>query len=144
MNRHREGSLVVFRIMAPGEEYLDTLKTRGGTGVKHLTTKKNGKKTTKPKPVKNAQPAGKSQKSPQKPASHSKGKAGPAPAMAKLYEDGFFSAGRTLVDMIGKLKHDLGRIFKQNELSPVLLRWLRNGKLTRKLNADNQYEYKRP
>lgn len=142
VNRHNEGGLVIFRIMAPGEEYLDALKNSPQNNSKPAANRRGSRNKKRRKTAESRQSSPPTKTSPQKSASGTK--AGPATGMSQLYDSGFFSSARTIADINGKLKHDLGRTFKQNELSPVLLRWLRNGKLTRNLNTDNQYEYKQP
>ncbi|MBT3014017.1 MAG: hypothetical protein KUF77_15850 [Candidatus Thiodiazotropha sp. (ex Lucina aurantia)] len=136
VNRHKEGNLVIFRIMAPGEDYLDSLEEPDSKGDA-TQKKKKGKKTAK-------STSGKKKSSSKKKSKKgtSGGKTGPATAMSDLYDKGYFSTSRTIADIIDKLKHDAGRTFKANELSPVLLRWLRSGKLNRKQNSESQYEYK--
>lgn len=56
----------------------------------------------------------------------------------------FFDKPRTINDIIEHCKHNLARTFKANEFSGKLGRMVRNGELTRKKNADKQYEYKKP
>lgn len=141
VNRHNQGGLVIFRIMAPGEEYLG-LKSSLDSNSKISAGKRRVRNKKRSKTETLGHSKALTNKSSQKLASRTK--AGPTAAMSQLYDTGFFSSGRTIVDINGKLKHNLGHTFKQNELSPLLLRWLRNGKLTRNQNSDNQYEYKQP
>ncbi len=68
-----------------------------------------------------------------------------APAMLnQLLSSSFFDKSRTIKDIIEHCKQNLARTFKANEFSGKLGRMVRNGELTRKKNADKQYEYKKP
>jgi hypothetical protein len=135
VNRHKEGQVVIFRLMAPGEEYLE--QQAHSDGAIETPVKKS--------PARKAKKAGKKRatkkKASGKGAPVRRAKSGPASAMGQIFDQGYFSSPRTIGAIILKLKHDLGRQFKQNELSPVLLRWIRNGKLKRSENAEKQYEY---
>ena len=78
-----------------------------------------------------------------------KGKKAPsgtgAPAtLTQLLSTNFFDKPRTINDIIEHCKHNLARTFKANEFSGKLGRMVRTGELTRKKNADKQYEYKKP
>lgn len=68
-----------------------------------------------------------------------------APATLNLLLSGtFFDKPRTINDIIEHCKHNLARTFKANEFSGKLGRMVREDELTRKKNADKQYEYKKP
>jgi hypothetical protein len=68
-----------------------------------------------------------------------------APAtLVQLLSDNFFDQPRTINDLIEHCKHNLARTFKANEFSGKLGRMVRKGELTRKKNAEKQYEYKKP
>jgi hypothetical protein len=68
-----------------------------------------------------------------------------APAtLTQLLSGNFFDEARTINDIIEHCKNNLARTFKANEFSGKLGRMVRSDELTRKKNADNQYEYKKP
>jgi hypothetical protein len=68
-----------------------------------------------------------------------------APAtLTQLLSGNFFDRARTINDVIEHCKHNLARTFRANEFSGKLGRMVRNGELTRKKNANKQYEYKKP
>ena len=68
-----------------------------------------------------------------------------APAtLTQLLSTTFFDKPRTINDIIEHCRHNLARTFKANEFSGKLSRTVRNGELTRKKNADKQYEYEKP
>ena len=140
VNRDKEGSVVMFQIMGPGEAYLDKPKEAGAKAqAKGNNTKK--KVSTKPKAAKKA---AKYSKETADSSSKSKRRVGPDAALRQLYDDGFFSSVRTIGNITEELKHSHGRAYKSSEMSPVLLRYLRNGDLKREKNKDNQYEYSKP
>jgi hypothetical protein len=124
------GSSVIFRIMGPGEEYLAS-GDQEKAAQSDLKAAPGRKAVTKKQHSTNGKP-GKGKK---------RAAGGPASAMTKLLDAGYFSTPRTIGDITGKLKHDHGRLFKANEVSPVLVRWLRGEKLSRRQNSDGQYEY---
>jgi hypothetical protein len=64
-------------------------------------------------------------------------------ALSQLLLGDFFNKPRTINDVIEHCKHNLARTFKANEFSSKLGRMVRGSELTRKKNADNQYEYKK-
>ena len=70
--------------------------------------------------------------------------AGAVASLAQLAEGKFFDKPKTIGDIIEHCKHNLARTFKPNEFSGKLGRMVRNGELSRKKNADKQYEYKKP
>ncbi len=61
--------------------------------------------------------------------------------VSSLVAEGFFKTPRTIRHVIDHSGIHKGHHFKPNEISPTLLRLLRNETLTRKKNKDNQYEY---
>jgi hypothetical protein len=85
---------------------------------------------------KNAIPSGKRKKAPS-------GTGAPS-TLTQLLSGTFFDKARTINDVIEHCKHNLARTFRANEFSGKLGRMVRNGELTRKKNADKQYEYKKP
>ncbi|HEX9423946.1 MAG TPA: hypothetical protein VF899_11935 [Pyrinomonadaceae bacterium] len=72
------------------------------------------------------------------------GGTGAVATLSQLASGTFFDKPRTIKDLIDHCKHNLARTFKANEFSGKLGRMVRNGELTRKKNADKQYEYKKP
>jgi hypothetical protein len=69
---------------------------------------------------------------------------GPVAAVSQLAEGTFFDKPRTIKDILDHCVQNLARRFKANEISGKLARMARNDELTRKKNADNQYEYSKP
>jgi len=142
VNRHTEGKKVIFRIMGPGEDYLDkNADTEQPMGRKNQVKKKSRKTPTKEHRQTSKNLIKKKNAKKQK---NKKGnrKVGSFAALTQIYEKGFFSKPRTVSDIIKHLKNKYGRTFKSNEFSPKLLKYIRDDQLTRERNSDNQYEYK--
>lgn len=59
----------------------------------------------------------------------------------QLLTDGFFKSPQAIGAIVSHCGTSKGHHYKANECSPVLLRLLRDGKLTRKKNKEGQYEY---
>lgn len=109
---------------APDEEKLDdengpAPKKRKGKKRK-ATTSSSPAKTESKKP----RPAGK----------------GPKPTLEGFISEGFFNQKRTIGAVVEHCKLK-ARNFKNNELSGPLGRLVRENKLSRTTNADNQFEY---
>jgi hypothetical protein len=56
----------------------------------------------------------------------------------------FFDKPRTIGEIVDHCKNYLARSFKPSDFSGKLGLMVRNNELTRKKNADNQYEYNKP
>jgi hypothetical protein len=153
VNRHNEGNQVIFRIMAPGEDYLDALKTdpkkttlpkrasksrRAKAKPATTAAAERAKPASQPKPSKAREPEKKAEKKASQRA------VSPNAALKQIHGAGFFSQPRTIGAIIEHLRHQHGRTFKAFEMSTPLVRLLRAGGLTRNKNADSQYEYKQP
>lgn len=138
VDRHPEGRAVIFRIMAAGETYVTGL-TAVPKEVSPTAPRRARRRKSTAEKIHKGEDSNESSGVPKK----ASGK-GAASAMNELFDKGFFSEPRTIGDIRSKLKDDLGRSFKSNYLSPVLVRWLRSQKLTRETNSDGQYEYRKP
>lgn len=62
-------------------------------------------------------------------------------ALAKLVETGFFKKPQTIRSIVEHCETNLASKYKQSEFSGTLARFIRDGKLKRAKNNDNQYEY---
>jgi len=61
--------------------------------------------------------------------------------VTQLVKDGFFRKPQTIGGITGHCSTAKGHHYKANEISPGLLRLLRDGQLKRQKNKDGQYEY---
>jgi hypothetical protein len=68
---------------------------------------------------------------------------GATATLTQLVGTSFFDKSRTINDLVEHCKHSLARTFKPNDFSGYLGRLVRAGTLSRKKNADKQYEYKK-
>jgi len=66
---------------------------------------------------------------------------GPSAVLQSLLEKGFFDKKKTIVDVVNYCKNTLARPIPMNQLSGPLVRLVRDEKLSRDKNAENQYEY---
>lgn len=71
----------------------------------------------------------------------SRGGKGSFAIVSALVDDGFFKTPQTIGSIVDHCGTTKGHHFKANEVSPVLLRLLRDDKLTREKNSEGQYEY---
>jgi hypothetical protein len=66
---------------------------------------------------------------------------GPSAILQSLLEKGFFDKKKTISDVVNHCKNNLARPIPMNQLSGPLARLVRDEKLSRNKNAENQYEY---
>lgn len=152
VNRHKEGNSVIFRIMAGGEQYLvdlesgvapepskpkkkkvNSAKKTSATNKGTSSTSSSGGLSKKTKAKKKSKPSD---------AKRSNSRPGPKAVLQRLIDNGYFSTPRGIGDVIEHLKHSTGHVYKPTDMSPTLVRLLRENALTRTQNSDNQYEYK--
>ncbi len=122
-----------YRIMHPGEVYLDSPEDQT-TAVSRTGSKQRAPATIKRKAASRKKTPGTSK--------NRKAGTGPMVVVSKLVDTGYFATARTIRDIINHCGTNLGRHFKANEVSPPLLRLLRDKRLKRAKNSDKQYEYK--
>jgi hypothetical protein len=72
------------------------------------------------------------------------GRIGPKAALEQLLNSGYFDQPRSLGEIIAYIQERRALTFSRTDMSPALIRLLREEKLERDRNADNQYQYKRP
>jgi hypothetical protein len=143
VNRHKEGGAVIFRIMAPGEEYLRSTAQSASTATSGA--KKSGARGRSPHVKKGASDRQakhrtKDEREGGGRQSSTKG-SGAWAATTRLVSEGFFRERRVIGAIVAHMKENEGRRYKANEISPALLRLLRDKKLVRAKNKDGQYEY---
>lgn len=153
VNRHKEGNSVIFKIMSGGEKHLSDLDS-GTASEPAKSTKKKSKSAKKTKATnKTASSASssdgtstkktkKTRRANAKGAKKSSSRPGPKAALQKLIDGGYFAKPRGISDIIEHLRHSTGHTYKPTDMSPTLVRLLRENALTRTQNSDNQYEYK--
>ena len=156
VNRVPQGRGLIYRIMGPGEEYLEHLgkedknaprrqgqTTRKGRSRNTKKTTPSGEKDNKASSSrKNATRA--LNKSTAKGKAKSKGAVGPKAAIVALIESGFFGQARTGPEVQSYLKKKRGYDLGTDQLRLAMLRLVRDGELERDEKEDGQYEYTKP
>ena len=71
-------------------------------------------------------------------------KSGPTAVLNQLIDEGFFKKPQAIGQIIEYAKAAKNRVIQSNQLSPVLARYVRIGKLKRQKNPKGQYEYTQP
>jgi hypothetical protein len=128
----------IYRLMGPGEKYLDA----GGANI-HGGPKVEG---TKPKPKRRrgtTKKPNRSSKGEDAPSRKRSGK-GPKSMIEELIDGGFFASPKGISDIQQQLRNKRGVTFKATDLSPALVRLLRQKSLDRERNDSNQFEYSVP
>jgi hypothetical protein len=126
-----------FRIMRPGETYLDNPPKESTEGEKNKKRRKVAKKNA-------SKESTRSQAAEQKKTAVKKrgpSKKGAYAVVTELLRGGFFKTPRTLSAIIEHAANSLGYHLKTNELPAPLLRYLRDKNLKRAKNSDKQFEY---
>jgi hypothetical protein len=141
--RSGAGASKVFHIMAPGEAYIARLRAGGDVAKERQTAprkaaKEGGaQKKVGAKKIATEETTGK-KKPPGKKAG---GRPGPKAAIAQLLSAGFFRSARTISEIQEELQHRRGHGYSVQELSPALVRSIRDQSLSRERNSEGQYEY---
>jgi hypothetical protein len=148
VNRVPNGGGFNYRIMAPGQEYLNGLASPGSAEARSSPKPRSAKRgKAKPKAAKKDEGGTTSAATPTKPARTAKrgssGTPGPKAALLSLATDGFFDTGKTVQAMQAHLKTRKGFTFDPTQLRVALLRLVRDQALDREENAEKEYEYKR-
>ena len=141
----KDGRSSVYRLMGPGERYLDSEPWRdpGSSDSKIPPRRSKAKKSATKKKNTPARPADATTKKPAAKPSKASGTPTAGQVVQQLLDGGYLDSPRSIADMIEHVQASQGRRYKANELSPSLLRMLRNSTLTREKNNDGKYEYAR-
>ena len=138
------GRTTVYRIMQEGEDHLDQGghdQTTSGTGT---TSRRRRRAQRRSKPASSASTTTETTTPPATPRAQ-KGttrRRGPKTMLGELIDEGYFSQARTINDAQEQLRHKKGMRFSLHDLSPALVRLLRDGRLDRDRNTSGQYEYR--
>ena len=130
----RDGGYV-YRIMGPGEEYLDAPPDEEAAATPPRRGKSRAKKAKKkPKKVKKGRASNKA-------GSRTGSRPGPKGMLESLITEGYFNEPRTIGNMIAHIGKKKAHAYKSTNLSPALGRLIREGKLDREQDNDGQFEY---
>jgi hypothetical protein len=127
-----------YRIMAPGMNYIDNpenldAKKKGPAKRKPAKKEGNEGKKTAPEKTKTARKTA---------AKKTSARPGPTQAIKSLLTDGFFSTPKEIGEMITELKDNYATTYKSTEVSPTLIRMIKNKELNRSKNDGGKYVYK--
>jgi hypothetical protein len=129
-----------YRVMQPGEDFL----AAGGSAPQPRDNGEVPQRRSRTTTRRRKGPARKKTSS----DSHGKrarsSKTGPRAALTELVSEGFFNQPRTITDARDQLRSKKGLAFKPTDLSPALVRMLRDGLLDRDRNESGTYEYRVP
>lgn len=146
--RKGSGRQKVFHIMAPGEAYLEQLRSGKETKSKRAPAKASKrKKKAKKKPAdapraeKEGTPKRAARSKTSTSSRNTSGRPGPKAAVGQLVQAGFFRSARTIAQIQEELKHNKGHGYTVQELAPALVRSIRDESLRRDRNDEGQYEY---
>jgi hypothetical protein len=145
VDRDPRGSVVLYRIMDPGERHLDAPPSeengespRPRARTKRKRSGRSNATATASKAETKRSSAGRS--TPTQRARRA-GRQSPAVAVRELVAGTYFQKARTIGEIRDHLDQKQARKYKVTELSPVLLRLVRDGVLDREKNSEGQYEY---
>lgn len=134
----------VFHIMAPGEAYLEKLRSGEESGPPLNPKKNRARKKAIAHSANTKRKAASTIVTVKKATSKkARGRPGPKAVVSQLLESGFFRTTRTISDVQKELKHRRGHSYTVQELSPALVRSIRDKdvSLKRERNDAGQYEY---
>ncbi|MFN7114647.1 MAG: hypothetical protein ACK4PK_09865 [Alphaproteobacteria bacterium] len=130
---------IIYRLMQPGEDYLDA---GNFSSVRNKPSKIFKKPVGKNKPASpktsTSSPVAHEKKGSQKKKS---GRPGPGAMLSMLSEEGFFSQPRSISDIQNHCEKKLAHKYILQELSTPLRRAVHNRLLKREQNDKGQYEY---
>ena len=146
VDRTKDGRASRWRIMQAGESWLATPAEGRQTNSKARSTAvtRRRKKTKRSSGAEGT--AGDQRKeTPTKVGTSSSGRRaslGPKGAVEKLIDAGWFATPRSLSDIRVELEHQQALRYKPTDLSPTMVRLLREGRLKRTKTEAGQYEYR--
>lgn len=148
IDRSRNGnSAAVYRVMRTGEDWLATpaeQRAASGGGGSRSRRRPGAKKASASPPAKatsakKASGGAKGATSAKK-VSGAGRRTGPKAVLEALIDEGYFSEPRGMADIRQHIRDQLAISFENSDLSPTLIRLLREGKLKR-TKVENQYVY---
>lgn len=146
VDRTKDGRASRWRIMQAGETWLATpaggpqnsSKSRSATGTRRRKKTKRANSAEGTAGDQTKQTTTKAGTS----SSGRRASLGPKGAVEKLIDAGWFAAPRSLADIRVELEHQQALRYKPTDLSPTMVRLLREGRLKRTKTEAGQYEYR--
>jgi hypothetical protein len=139
--RPRADGKRVFHIMEPGEEYLSRLRSGKGEAAVQTTQARRRRPTRRSPPASAKEDELAAPRTGSTSRRAGTGRPGPKTAIAQLIAAGYFASPRLISHVQDELKHKRGHQYSLQDLSPTLVRCLREGLLKRDRNEEGQYEY---
>lgn len=138
----RRGRTTVYRIMQPGEDYLDAGGSKSQPTERPARQSRRGRR----RQPKGGQSAGTSRtktkaRTAATPRTRGARRRGPKTVVGELIDEGFFRQPKTMAETQEQLRHKKGMRYTLQDLSPTFVRLLREGRLDRDRNDSGQYEY---
>lgn len=139
----REGRSIVFRLMDAGEKWLDVHGDGAGDEPVQSTRRRPRRiSTSHQRAARQVAAAAEPKRTdPKAAAQRRRTGRGPKAAVEELIDDGWFKSPRGLTAIRGELADRYALRFKPTDLSPTLIRLLREKRLHRAKNAEGQFEY---
>ncbi len=143
VDRTSASGSVSYRLMQPGDEYLNagdfaSAKASNKSSKKKTTTKRSRKRSTRKKAAAAKKASGKAKAGKKAPKA---GRPGAGVMLKGLANSGFFAKHRSIADIQHHCEKKLAHKYALNELSTPLRRAVHSGLLKRDQNDSDQYEY---
>lgn len=138
VDRVSKDNVTAYRIMSRGESYLDDGGEKDSKQSNSASSNKTNGKSVRTKEAQKSETT-KAQESTSKKRN---GRPGPTTLVKDLVAAGFFNAPKIINDIQSEIENSQGYRYKSTDLSPVLVRLLRDKMIVRERNAEGQYEYK--
>lgn len=132
----KKGNSVFYRLMQPGEDYLDA-------GDFSAAPKRSASKKKKAVAKKSTEPKAKSNKKPVTKKAARSGRPGPGEMLKTLTSEGFFDDFKSINDIVLHCGKNKAHKYSLQDFSTPLRRAIHNQLLIREENKEGQYEYKK-
>lgn len=143
-DRRPSAGSYIYTLMASGEEYLASLESSPAAPDKPVARHAGNTKKVRARAVAAAKSTDDHKRSsktaPVKRAS-SGGRPGPKAALEALLSEGFFESPRTMSDILTHLSEQKTYTYKTSDMTATLQRMIRQGRLSRSRNAEEQFQY---
>lgn len=146
VDRVRQGTGFGYRLMAPGERYLDSLGSSTPSAGRASQGRRSAvrKKTAKSSPAESAEPVQGASPAERTRARKATGRPGPKAMMETLIADGYFNEPRLLGEILTHVEQKRGFKYTAQDVAAALARLLRAQELDRDRDANGQYSYRKP
>ncbi len=137
VDRVKEGRAYKYRLTDAGERYVQGLSSGAPSVSEPVRRKAKARKGRRARNVAIQEPSAIAGKKP----SRGSGRPGPKALVEQLIAAGYFNSPRTVADIVEHAKNSLGHAYPAGDLTPALVRLLREQKLKRERSENGQFEY---